>query len=132
VRRAVALVLVVFGLVACGGGSDLDPRAARDLQTRVDSIRSAADSGDVESAQLALGELERAVARWQRRGDLSADRASQILFAAREVADALGAIPPAAPSPSASSEPSKPPEHHDEGKHHGPDNPENPPGHEGD
>jgi len=126
VRRAVALALVLLGLVACGGRPDLDSRAARDLQTRVDAIRTAADAGDVESAQVALGELEHAVARWQRRGDLSDDRASQILAAAREVADALAVLAPPAPSPSASSEPGKTPkpdkEHHDEGKHNGQDN----------
>jgi hypothetical protein len=109
VKRSAAVVVVLVTLVACSSHAEVDARASRDLQSRVDAIRTAADAGDVEGAQVALGQLERAVARWQRRGDLSADRARQILDAAGSVASALGAlVPTTAPSSSPSFPPSSP------------------------
>jgi hypothetical protein len=136
VRRVAAAVLLLVTLAGCSSHPEIDARASRDLQARVDAIRTAADSGDAEGAQVALGQLERAVARWQRRGDLSADRASQILSAAQGAAAALGALvpttsPPATPSPSPSieSKPSKPPK---EPKDHGPGKSDEAPGHGGD
>ena len=109
-KRAAAMVVVLMTLVGCSSHAAVDARASRDLQSRVDAIRTAADAGDVEGAQVALGQLERAVARWQRRGDLSADRAKQILDAAGGIAAALGALVPAtAPSSSASLSPSEAP-----------------------
>jgi CubicO group peptidase (beta-lactamase class C family) len=117
VKRAAAVVVLLVTLVGCSSHAEVAARASRDLQSRVDMIRTAADSGDVEGAQVALRQLERAVARWQRRGELSTDRAGQILDAAGNVASALGAlIPTTAPSSSPSFSPSESPKPQKSGK----------------
>jgi outer membrane murein-binding lipoprotein Lpp len=133
VKRVAAAVVVLVTLAGCGSHAEVDARASRDLRSRVDAIRTATDAGDVEGAQALLGQLERAVARWQRRGDLSPDRANQILDAASGVATELDAAaattsPSVSPSPSAESKRPKPPK----GDEAGPGKSEKAPGHEGD
>ena len=129
------MLLVLVTLAACSGHPEIEARASRDLQSRVDAIRTAADGGDVQGAQTLLAQLERAVERWQQRGDLSAGRANQILSAAQGVTALFGVVPTSptpSPSPSETPKPSKPPKPEKSPKDHGPGKSDKAPGHEGD
>lgn len=132
-RSAAVVMVAIVALTTCAR-SEIDAQASRNLQARVDAIRAAADAGDIEQAQLLLGQLERAVSRLERRGELSASRASEILDAAASVTAALDAATSAI-SPSSSPLPSESPENGEGGHGHdggGPGNSEDAPGHDGD
>ena len=126
-KRGWSILAIAFLAFTACSNSDIDAQASRNLRARVDQIRATADGGDLEGARVQLGALERAVSRWERRGDLTGDRANEILDAAAAVAAALDAAAPPFISPSPStSEPPKP----EKPKHHGKN--DKAPGHGGD
>ena len=103
-RRVAVLVLSsVLALGACGDHVDLAPRAQRQLQPVLDDVRAAAIAADRLGARSALRELERAVTALTDAGQISEERAAEILAAAEAVADQLTLLP--APSPSPTPEP---------------------------
>jgi hypothetical protein len=105
-RRVVTFVLalILTAPAGCGEQVDLAPRAQRQLQSVVDEVRAAVTAADRIGARSALRDLERAVSSLVDSGQISEDRAADILAAAREVADQLSLLPAPEPSPSPSAE----------------------------
>jgi hypothetical protein len=88
----VAMVAVV-GLAACGGdGRAVSDRAANQLATQVTQVRVAVEAHDAMAAAGALTTLRTSVARLVRAGDVSQERAVEILSAARAVETQLVSI----------------------------------------
>jgi hypothetical protein len=123
IRRMLLVGFVI--LASCGGSSDMEPRASRDLTQRMSQVRAAVEEGDRLGARAAIRDLERAVGEWRSRGLVSETRAEEILSAAEDVLVQLSLLPAATPSPGITS-PSpfptptdeKPPKH-DEPPGHG-------------
>jgi hypothetical protein len=126
-RRLLVVGLLV--LASCGGSSDIEPRASRDLTSRMTMVRSAVDAGDRVAARAAVRDLERAVTRWQAQDLVSDARAEEILAAAEEVLAQLSLLPPPSPSPTMTS-PSPTPSTPSPPPTHAPKPPHEPPGHE--
>ncbi|MEP6476219.1 MAG: hypothetical protein ABJC60_02995 [Actinomycetota bacterium] len=109
-RAAVAGVLGLAILVGCGSSAtDISERAQRQLQTRLDEVTAAVGLADSVSARSALADLERSVTQLVDAGQLSADRAAEILAAAQDVADRLSLLPAPAPSLTPSPTPTETP-----------------------
>jgi hypothetical protein len=103
-RRTVAAgLLAATLLVACGGQADISARAQRQLQARMDDLRTAIAAQDRLEAQSTLRQLERSVSQLLAAEQLSDGRATEILAAAQEVADQLPLLqlPVSTSSPSA-------------------------------
>jgi hypothetical protein len=110
VRRAVATgLLSVMLLAACGGQAEISARARRQLQARLDEVRTAVAAADPREAQSALRDLERSVSQLLSANQLSEGRATEILAAAQDVAAQLSLLPTPAPTYSSSPEPSETP-----------------------
>jgi len=94
--RLLALTLAAAaGFAACGGdNSTLSSQARAGLHDRVAQIRSAAASGDPETARFMLVGLEEQVADLEQAGKIPDDQRARILAAAAEVADALDLVVP--------------------------------------
>ena len=97
-RRApcvLAFAIAVAGSFGgCGGGSDgLSTAARTQLTPLVRQVRRAAESLDRQGTQRALADLQRAVAASQKRGDISAAKAVEILRAAAGVESRLALVP---------------------------------------
>jgi hypothetical protein len=101
IRRLLLVGLVL--LASCGGSSDIEPRATRDLTERMTQIRGAVESGDRLGARAAVRELERAVAQWRSQDLVSESRAGEIISAADDVLAQLSLLPAQPPSPSITS-----------------------------
>jgi hypothetical protein len=109
-RRAVATgLLAVMLLAACGGQAEISARARRQLQARLDEVRTAVAASDRREAQSALRDLERSVSQLLSANQLSEARATEILAAAQDVAAQLSLLPTPAPTYSPSSEPTETP-----------------------
>lgn len=94
-------IATVVSLVACGGSSPaIEASAARDLADRMATLRTAVEQGDAEAAAAALDALERDVVTFRDQGDISPDRADEILAAASRVSALLAQMPAPSPSPS--------------------------------
>jgi hypothetical protein len=103
-RRAVATgLLAVMLLAACGGQAEISARARRQLQARLDEVRTAVAAADRREAQLALRDLERSVSQLLSANQLSEGRATEILAAAQDVAAQLSLL--SSPEPTFSSGP---------------------------
>jgi hypothetical protein len=103
-RRTVAAgLLAAMLLVACGGQADISARAQRQLQARMDELRTAIAAQDRLEAQSTLRQLERSVSQLLAAEQVSDGRATEILAAAQEVADQLSLLqlPGSTSSPSA-------------------------------
>jgi hypothetical protein len=103
-RRTVAAgLLAATLLVACGGQAEISARAQRQLQARMDELRTAIAAQDRLEAQSTLRQLERSVSQLLAAEQLSDGRATEILAAAQEVADQLSllSLPGSTSSPSA-------------------------------
>lgn len=131
-RRAVAVLFGVTLLAACGNQVDISARAQRQLQARLDDVRTAVLAADRPGAQSALRDLERSVSQLVAGDQLSDGRASEILAAAQDVAAQLTILPVSEPTisptpvptetttPAPPEKPEKPEEHgKDEGKGNG-------------
>jgi hypothetical protein len=112
IRRAVASgVLSAFLLLAgCAGQPEISARAQRQLQARLDDVRTAVAAADRIGAQSALRDLERSVSQLLDSNQLSDGRAAEILAAAEGVATQLSLLPDPEPSvaPSPTPKPDKP------------------------
>ncbi|MEO8292913.1 MAG: hypothetical protein ABI635_07205 [Actinomycetota bacterium] len=109
-RTAVAGILGLAILVGCGSsGTDISARAQRQLQTRLDEVTAAVALADRVSARSALADLERSVTQLVDAGQLSENRAAEILAAAQEVADRLSLLPAPGPSVTPSPTPTETP-----------------------
>lgn len=108
-RRTVAAGLFALTLLtACGDSqAEISARAQRQLQTRLEEVRTAVALADTIGAQSALEDLERSVSQLLDAGQLSEDRAAEILAAARAVGARLSLLPTPEPITSPSSEPSE-------------------------
>jgi hypothetical protein len=103
-RRAVATgLLAVMLLAACGGQAEISARARRQLQARLDEVRTAVAAADRREAQSALRDLERSVSQLLSANQLSEGRATEILAAAQDVAAQLSLL--SSPEPTFSSGP---------------------------
>ena len=122
IRRLLLVPLLV--LASCGGSSDIEPRATRDLTQRMTQVRAAVEGGDRLAARAAVRDLERAVAQWRSQDLVSEARAAEIVSAADDVLAQLSLLPAPSPSPSIAT-PSPPPTDEGEPPGHG-----TPPGHE--
>lgn len=131
-RRAVAVLFGVTLLAACGNQVDISARAQRQLQARLDDVRTAVLAADRPGAQSALRDLERSVSQLVAGDQLSDGRAAEILAAAQDVAAQLTILPVSEPTisptpvptetttPAPPEKPEKPEEHgKDEGKGNG-------------
>lgn len=94
-----ATATLVLGLAACGSDPQLSATAAADLGARVDKIDAAVERGDTEGAAERLLALQKAVAEWLASGELSQERATQILTASTAVAARIDTIAEANPTP---------------------------------
>jgi hypothetical protein len=102
-RRIVASALLAITLMAaCGNQAEIQARAQRQLQARLDDVRAAIAAADRVGAQSALRNLERSVSQLLGANQLSEGRAAQILAASQDVADQLSLLqepePPVSPS----------------------------------
>ena len=104
--RVVAGVIALFALApACSEQVGLAPRAQRQLEDDLEALTAATVAADRSSARTALRELERGVAELTSAGQISEERAQQILSAAADVAEQLSLLPAPEPSPSPAVEP---------------------------
>ena len=92
-RRTVAAgLLAATLLVACGDQAEIAARAQRQLQARVDDVRTAVAATDRAEAQSAIRALERSVSELLAADQLSDGRATEILAAAQDVAAQLSLL----------------------------------------
>jgi len=125
--RRVALLLVIaltLGVAAAGCGSSrgMSDTAGQQLGALVGRVRAAAAAHDATRADAALATLRNAVKTYQRSGDISAARASEILGAAARVKTRLASITTTTTTTTTTTLPPPPNEdHHDHDKHHGKD-----------
>ena len=92
-RQLVIVALAVSVLASCGGGSpSVSDDAASELHAQVTAVRTAVGAHDAERAAHALDMLRASVSRLRRSGDVSADRAREILVAATAVQNRLVSI----------------------------------------
>jgi len=107
-RRTVAAVVLGLSLLAgCGGGEELSVAAEEALTPDVEAIASAARADDAARLQELVGELRRQVEELEANGEVSGDRAAEILTAAARVATDVG---PPEPEVIVSVVPAPPPE----------------------
>jgi hypothetical protein len=107
-RRAVATgLLAVMLLAACGGQAEISARARRQLQARLDEVRTAVAAADRREAQSALRDIERSVSQLLSANQLSEGRATEILAAAQDVAAQLSLLSSPEPTFSSSPEPTE-------------------------
>ena len=98
-----ALVLAATSFAAtfstCGRDQPgLSNQAAADLQARVGRVRAAAVAGNGSGAGAELAALRSTVDRYRGQGQISAERAADVLAAAGEVEAGLALLPPPAPA----------------------------------
>lgn len=92
-RRLVPIMVLLAGLVACGGGrSGISDTAAAQLGPHVARIRAAA--GDPPAASAELDGLRVAVDELRRTGELSEAAAARVLAAGAEVEARLAGLTP--------------------------------------
>ena len=117
-RRLLAIVApAATFLAACGGGSPpVSDDAASELHAQVSAVRAAVGGHDAAQAARALDTLRASVARLRRAGDVSGDRAEEILAAATAVQDQLVSITTTTTTTTTTVPPTLP---HDEGKGNG-------------
>ena len=109
-RRTVAAVVLGLSLLAgCGGGEALSAAAEEALSRDVEAIAAAARAGDAVRLQELVGELRGHVAELEVDGEVSGDRAAEILAAAARVATDV-APPEPEPKPEPEPEPEPKPE----------------------
>lgn len=102
-RRSVVAVLAVAGMstavVGCGTGSSsgLSATAAHNLRVSVENIRKVAATGSYSQLQQAVDALRTLVQQEEQSGDISSERANQILDAAGILL--TDAKPTSSPSP---------------------------------
>jgi outer membrane biosynthesis protein TonB len=107
-RRGVALALLAVTLmVACGDQAEISARARRQLQARLEEVRTAVAAADRLDAQSALRDLERSVSQLLAADQLSDARATEILAAAQDVAAQLSLLSSPEPTFSSSPEPTE-------------------------
>lgn len=114
-----ALLLVLAG---CGSSSDqLAPHTREQLLGHVEAVKAAASAYDRPAAEAALGDLHRAIAEAQARGELDTDAARTLLAATERIAEDVRAMPRPQPPPpvtvTVTPEPpvvEQPPDHSDE------------------
>lgn len=107
-RRGFAVSLVVLCLgSACASGDHLDPAAAQDLGTQIESIRTMAEGGERYKAKQAVLSLIDSVQALKEDGTVGEERAARILVVANDVLENLALLPAPAvtESPSPSVEP---------------------------
>jgi len=116
-RRLVIVALAVSVLAACGGGSpSVSDDAASELHAQVTAVRTAVGAHDAERAARALDTLRASVSKLRRSGDVSADRAREILAAATAVQTRLVSITTTTTTTTTTVPPTVP---NDEGDDHG-------------
>ena len=106
-------VATVLALSACGGaGDDLSEATTAQLESQVAAIRAAAVAGDRPGAEAAVAKLRTTVTQLEQAGDMSAERARDVLAAAAAVEIQLGLLP----APTTTTAPPPPPADQEERK----------------
>jgi len=92
--RVAGFCVAVALLSACGGGDlpSISGDAAKTLDSQVTAVRAAVQARDADAAARALATLRASVERLRRSGDITDNRASQILAAAGAVETQLVSI----------------------------------------
>lgn len=90
-RVTVAALVAAVALVGCGS-PDLSPEASRALSHEVAAAREAAEAGQPEVAASRLDRLREQVQRLREAGELSDERAEEVLAAAEQVDEALALL----------------------------------------
>ncbi|MDA3650181.1 hypothetical protein LZ318_40130 [Saccharopolyspora indica] len=97
------LLLPALLLVLAGCGSEpraMDHQIREQLLSHVDEVKTAAENNDRPAAEMALGELHRAIAEAQARGELRTETARALLTATERVAEDVRTMPlPEPPAP---------------------------------
>lgn len=97
------LLLPALLLVLAGCGSEpraMDHQIREQLLGHVDEVKTAAENNDRPAAEMALGELHRAIAEAQSRGELTTEAARALLTATERVAEDVRTMPlPEPPAP---------------------------------
>ncbi|MER7081940.1 hypothetical protein SAMN02982929_03393 [Saccharopolyspora kobensis] len=97
------LLLPALLLVLAGCGSEpraMDPQIREQLLSHVEEVKAAAENNDRPAAEMALGELHRAIAEAQARGELTTEAARALLTATERVAEDVRTMPlPEPPAP---------------------------------
>jgi hypothetical protein len=89
-RLLVTVACSALLLGACGGGvPGMNDSAAADLSARVASVRAAVSDGDRSAAEAALSDLHLAVVNLTNRGEITEEKADDILDAVANVESAL-------------------------------------------
>lgn len=101
-----AAAVAVAVLTGCGGDAGYPDATAATVQSRVSRVLEAANDRDWAGARTALGALRSDVSAAQRLGQLSGERAAQILAVADDVEAGLPA-PSRAPAPRPSPSPTR-------------------------
>jgi len=112
---ALALVIVASG---CGSSASMSDSARRRLDSLVASVRSAAVSRDGARVDAALASLRNSVHGYEQSGDISRQRASEILAAAAQVESRLAPFATTTTTTTTLPQPQDE-DQHDSGKHRG-------------
>jgi hypothetical protein len=99
-RLRIAIVAAAFGL-ALGGcpAPDITPQASSALEELVDAARDSAEGGDPDLAAEHLDRLREEIRRFRDEGDVSDERAEEILLAADQVEALLALLEEPEPEP---------------------------------
>jgi hypothetical protein len=95
-------LLLLSGLIACGGNDGISEPASARLTPDVQALRASAASGDSAGAYESLAELRQSVAELRQAGELSEAEAAKVLAASADVEAQLSRLTPA-PTPTAKS-----------------------------
>jgi hypothetical protein len=122
VARLLVLALAVGTAAAgCGSSRGMSDTAGQQLGALVATVRTAAAAHDAARADAALARLGHAVHNYERSGDISTARASEILGAAARVKTRLASITTTTTTTTTTPPPPPHEDHHDQNKHHGKD-----------
>ena len=89
-KRVAVVLVLVLAVAGCGGGSEaLSADGADELSVTVADLRAAAAVRDEGRARADLATIRSTVARLEQQGDISDERAAEVLASADEVERSL-------------------------------------------
>ncbi|MGW1676322.1 hypothetical protein [Saccharopolyspora sp. NPDC002376] len=99
--KRLLLPVLLLALTGCSSAPEgMGAQIREQLLGRVDDVKTAAESQDRSAAEAALGELHRAIAEAQARGELATEAARTLLAATERVAEDVRTMPlPEPPAP---------------------------------
>ncbi|MER7014139.1 hypothetical protein ABT324_22185 [Saccharopolyspora sp. NPDC000359] len=110
--KRLLLPVLLVALAGCGSAPRaMDPQIREQLLGHVEAVKTAAQHNDRPAAEAALGDLHRAIAEAQARGELATENARTLLAATERVAQDVRTMPlPEPPAPvTVTVEPAPPP-----------------------